>query len=51
MHKLPVEVEAKTVHKPGLALFHDSLWRTVSNNSVNWSGLGCKSFECLKGLN
>ncbi|KAL9281882.1 putative S-adenosyl-L-methionine-dependent methyltransferase [Arabidopsis thaliana] len=40
---------AKTVHKPGLALFPDSLWRPVGNSSVNWSGLGCKSFECLKG--
>ncbi|VVB09441.1 unnamed protein product [Arabis nemorensis] len=40
---------AKTVHKPGLALFPESLWRPISNNSVNWSGLGCKSFECLKG--
>ncbi|KAL9830261.1 putative S-adenosyl-L-methionine-dependent methyltransferase [Arabidopsis thaliana] len=23
--------------------------RSVSNKSVNWSGLGCKSFDCLKG--
>ncbi|XP_010441241.1 PREDICTED: uncharacterized protein LOC104724452 isoform X1 [Camelina sativa] len=40
---------AKTVHKPGLATFPDSLWRPVGNDSVNWSGLGCKSFDCLKG--
>ncbi|XP_010450612.1 PREDICTED: uncharacterized protein LOC104732730 isoform X2 [Camelina sativa] len=39
---------AKTVHKPGLATFPDSLWRPVSNESVNWSGLGCKSFDCLR---
>ncbi|XP_010425464.1 PREDICTED: uncharacterized protein LOC104710544 [Camelina sativa] len=40
---------AKTVQKQDLSRFPDSLWRSVSNKSVNWSGLGCKSFDCLKG--
>ncbi|XP_010557488.1 PREDICTED: uncharacterized protein LOC104826476 [Tarenaya hassleriana] len=40
---------AKTVHKSDLRHFPDSLWRPVSNKSVNWSGIGCKSFDCLKG--
>ncbi|XP_004499234.1 probable methyltransferase At1g29790 [Cicer arietinum] len=42
---------AKTVPKVGLFPFPISLWKSVGNNnkSVNWSGLNCKSFECLKG--
>lgn len=40
---------AKTVQKQDLSRFPDSLWRSVGNKSVNWSGLGCKSFDCLKG--
>lgn len=40
---------AKTVAKQDLRPFPESLWRPVSNKSVNWSGLGCKSFDCLKG--
>ena len=40
---------AKTVAKQDLKPFPDSLWRPVSNKSVNWSGLGCKGFDCLKG--
>jgi hypothetical protein len=29
--------------------FPISLWKTVSNKTVNWSGFICKSFECLNG--
>ncbi|XP_027332840.1 uncharacterized protein LOC113847769 isoform X2 [Abrus precatorius] len=40
---------AKTVSKVGLYPFPDSLWKPVGNKTVNWSGLNCKNFECLKG--
>ncbi|KAK7291233.1 hypothetical protein RIF29_06204 [Crotalaria pallida] len=40
---------AKTVSKVGLQNFPISLWKPVSNKTVNWSGLSCKSFECLNG--
>ncbi|CAF1715578.1 hypothetical protein YC2023_113092 [Brassica napus] len=40
---------AKTVAKQDLKPFPESLWRPVGNKSVNWSGLGCKGFDCLKG--
>lgn len=39
---------AKTVHNPSLALFPESMRRPVGGSSVKWSGLGCKSFDCLK---
>ncbi|CAL0322357.1 unnamed protein product [Lupinus luteus] len=37
----------KTIPKVGLQTFPISLWKNVSNKTVNWSGLNCKSFECL----
>ncbi|MED6122824.1 hypothetical protein PIB30_043502 [Stylosanthes scabra] len=43
---------SKTVPKVGLNTFPNSLWNPFvvnGNKSVNWSGLNCKSFECLKG--
>ncbi|RYR51223.1 hypothetical protein Ahy_A06g026255 isoform A [Arachis hypogaea] len=45
---------SKTVSKVGLNPFPNSLWNpfvvgSSGNKSVNWSGLNCKSFECLKG--
>ncbi|KAG5033820.1 hypothetical protein JHK85_009121 [Glycine max] len=41
---------AKTISKVGLLHpFPTSLWKAPVNNTVNWSGLGCKNFECLKG--
>lgn len=41
---------AKTVSKVGgLHPFPISLWKPVGNKTVNWSGLNCKSFECLNG--
>ncbi|XP_021902735.1 uncharacterized protein LOC110818250 [Carica papaya] len=39
---------AKTLRKVGLSPFPLSLWKPVSDKIVTWSGLGCKSFECLK---
>ncbi|CAL8995589.1 unnamed protein product [Prunus brigantina] len=38
---------AKTLPKVGLNPFPISLWKPVSDKIVTWSGLGCKSFECL----
>ncbi|CAI8600085.1 unnamed protein product [Vicia faba] len=29
--------------------FPVSLWKPVSNKTVNWNGFNCKSFECLNG--
>lgn len=29
--------------------FPVSLWKPVSNKTVNWNGYSCKSFECLNG--
>ncbi|CAI8588593.1 unnamed protein product [Vicia faba] len=26
-----------------------SLWKPISNKTVNWNGFNCKSFECLNG--
>ncbi|KAI9113259.1 hypothetical protein K1719_015784 [Acacia pycnantha] len=40
---------AKSVSKVGLYPFPISLWKPVGNKTVNWSGLGCKNFECLNG--
>ncbi|XP_054798614.1 probable methyltransferase At1g29790 [Prosopis cineraria] len=40
---------AKSVPKVGLYPFPTSLWKPVGNKTVNWSGLGCKNFECLNG--
>ncbi|KAK7351744.1 hypothetical protein VNO77_11414 [Canavalia gladiata] len=40
---------AKSVSKMGLYPFPISLWKPVGNKTVNWSGLGCKNFECLNG--
>ena len=40
---------ARTVSKVGLHPFPNSLWKPVGNKTVNWSGLSCKSFECLNG--
>ncbi|XP_027356085.1 uncharacterized protein LOC113865599 isoform X2 [Abrus precatorius] len=40
---------AKSVSKVGLYSFPTSLWKPVGNKTVNWSDLGCKSFECLNG--
>ncbi|KAJ4839720.1 hypothetical protein Tsubulata_041013 [Turnera subulata] len=37
----------KSVPKVGLYRFPVSLWKPVSDKIVTWSGLGCKSFECL----
>ncbi|KAF7829595.1 Methyltransf_29 domain-containing protein [Senna tora] len=42
---------AKSVSKVGLHPFPISLWKPVSNKTVNWSGLGCKTFECLNSKN
>ncbi|KAK7409927.1 hypothetical protein VNO78_00332 [Psophocarpus tetragonolobus] len=40
---------AKTISKVGLLHpFPNSLWEAPLNSTVNWSGLSCKSFECLK---
>lgn len=39
---------AKMVNKAnGLYPFPNSLWKSVGDKIVQWSGLGCKSFECL----
>ncbi|XP_044510249.1 probable methyltransferase At1g29790 [Mangifera indica] len=38
---------AKSIPKVGLQSFPTSLWKPVSNKTVIWSGLGCKSFSCL----
>ncbi|XP_031403334.1 uncharacterized protein LOC116212784 [Punica granatum] len=38
---------AKSIPKTGLRPFPVSLWKNVSDKSVSWSGLGCKSFECV----
>lgn len=38
---------AKSVTKVGLSPFPVSLWKPVSDKIVTWSGLGCKSFNCL----
>lgn len=38
---------AKSIPKTGLRPFPVSLWKPVSNKTVTWSGLGCKSFECV----
>lgn len=40
---------SKTVSKSGFFPFPVSLWKPLGNNTFNWSGLNCKSFECLKG--
>ncbi|XP_020215749.1 uncharacterized protein LOC109799578 [Cajanus cajan] len=41
---------AKTISKANLLHpFPTSLWKPVANKTVNWSGLSCKSFECLSG--
>ncbi|GMH03247.1 hypothetical protein Nepgr_005086 [Nepenthes gracilis] len=39
---------AKTISKVGLYNFPISLWKNVNDKIVSWSGLSCKSFECLK---
>ncbi|XP_073024018.1 probable methyltransferase At1g29790 [Primulina eburnea] len=39
---------AKTVPKVGLQPFPVSLWENVSEKAFSWSGLGCKTFACLK---
>ncbi|KAF5462102.1 hypothetical protein F2P56_018141 [Juglans regia] len=38
---------AKSVPKVGLEPFPISLWKPVGDKNVIWSGLECKSFECL----
>ncbi|XP_050237919.1 probable methyltransferase At1g29790 [Mercurialis annua] len=38
---------AKPVPKVGLAAFPASLWKPVSDKMLTWSGLGCKSIDCL----
>lgn len=38
---------AKSVPKVGLYPFPLSLWKPVSDKIVTWTGLGCKSFDCL----
>ncbi|KAG2698426.1 hypothetical protein I3843_07G150300 [Carya illinoinensis] len=38
---------SKSVPKVGLYPFPTSLWKPVGDKNVTWSGLGCKSFECL----
>ncbi|XP_010271414.1 PREDICTED: uncharacterized protein LOC104607476 [Nelumbo nucifera] len=38
---------AKSVSKVGLFPFPLSLWKPFSDKIVSWSGLGCKSFDCL----
>uniref|UniRef100_A0A7N0ZR35 S-adenosyl-L-methionine-dependent methyltransferase n=1 Tax=Kalanchoe fedtschenkoi TaxID=63787 RepID=A0A7N0ZR35_KALFE len=39
---------AKMVNKVnGLYPFPNSLWKSVGDKMVQWSGLGCKSFGCL----
>ncbi|XP_021721138.1 uncharacterized protein LOC110688700 [Chenopodium quinoa] len=41
---------AKTLNKVGfLYPFPASLWKTVSDKIVSWSGLNCKNFACLSG--
>ncbi|XP_057435041.1 probable methyltransferase At1g29790 [Lotus japonicus] len=40
---------SKTISKVGVYPFPSSLWKPVANKTVNWSGLGCKNFGCLKG--
>lgn len=37
----------KSNPKVGIKPFPDSLWKTVSDKIVTWSGLGCKNFQCL----
>ncbi|OVA12847.1 putative S-adenosyl-L-methionine-dependent methyltransferase [Macleaya cordata] len=37
----------KSVPKVGLYRFPLSLWKPVNDSMVTWSGLGCKSFDCL----
>lgn len=38
---------AKSIPKVGLSPFPISLWKSVSDKIVTWSGLGCKNFNCL----
>ncbi|XP_043708059.1 probable methyltransferase At1g29790 [Telopea speciosissima] len=38
----------KAIPKVGLLPFPLSLWKPVSDKIVSWSGLGCKTFDCLK---
>jgi ubiquinone/menaquinone biosynthesis C-methylase UbiE len=38
---------AKSAPKVGLFPFPISLWKPVSDKIFTWSGLGCKSLECL----
>ncbi|KAM7258621.1 hypothetical protein ACFE04_014362 [Oxalis oulophora] len=38
---------AKVAAKVGLLRFPYSLWKPVSDKIVTWSGLGCKSFDCV----
>ncbi|XP_065847789.1 probable methyltransferase At1g29790 [Euphorbia lathyris] len=38
---------AKSPPKVGLSPFPISLWKPVSDKILTWSGLGCKSIECL----
>ncbi|EEF52694.1 ATRAD3, putative [Ricinus communis] len=38
---------AKSVPKVGLSPFPISLWKPVSDKILTWSGLGCKSIDCL----
>ncbi|THG13096.1 uncharacterized protein LOC114275257 [Camellia sinensis] len=38
---------AKSIPKVGLYSFPISLWKNVSDKTVNWSGLGCKNLQCL----
>ncbi|WCJ35128.1 S-adenosyl-L-methionine-dependent methyltransferases superfamily protein [Euphorbia peplus] len=42
---------AKVIPKLGLLNFPVSLWKPFSEKILSWSGLGCKSFECLKKKN
>ncbi|KAK3424894.1 uncharacterized protein LOC104448821 [Eucalyptus grandis] len=38
---------ARSIPKVGLRPFPVSLWKPISEKVVSWSGLGCKSFECV----
>lgn len=40
---------SKTVSKLGFFPLPISLWKPLGNNTFNWNGLNCKSFDCLKG--
>ncbi|KAI4320951.1 hypothetical protein MLD38_034382 [Melastoma candidum] len=38
---------SKVIPKVGFQPLPSSLWKPVSDKAVSWSGLGCKSFECV----